>query len=495
MHAVVESAVLQGVDALGCRVEARVSGTGRDVTRIVGLPDTAVRESIERVEGALAAAGLPAPGGRTTINLAPADLRKEGPSFDLPIALALLGAQGVLNGEARSRLASSLVAGELTLEGTIRPVRGAVSLADLARRTRCTSCILPAEVAPAAALVPGVSVHGANSLLEVLAHLSGARPLPRARPVVGETQGDAYPDLIEVRGQALAVGALRVAAAGWHNLIMCGPPGTGKSTLARCLPGILPPPSPEAMLELTRIASAAGEVGAESGCVACRPFRAPHHTASGPALVGGGSVPKPGELTLAHLGVLFLDELPEFPRNVLDTLRQPLERDEVIIARAGASVRLPGRVLLVAAMNPPEGARGRRSLKTVLSGPLIDRIDLQIDVPPVSVEALVSPQPAGALDSATVREQVADAWRRQAARQGRVPNGRLTGKQLDQLGALEPAAISLLRDAVSRLGLSARAWDRLRRVARTIADLDQSDAVQRSHIAEAVQYRMLDMSG
>ncbi|MDP7028709.1 MAG: YifB family Mg chelatase-like AAA ATPase [Phycisphaerales bacterium] len=481
--------ILEGVDAAPCRVEAAVINGRTPRTTVVGLPDAAVREAVDRVQAAMEVSGLKYPEGRVTINLSPASHRKEGPSYDLPIAIALMLAGGMLDRAARSRAADCLFAGELRLDGGLAAITGGVAMADLAARSKVGTVILPFESAGVAALVGGVRVLSATSLLDVVQHLAGGQPLPPAEPM-RLLRGSADVDLADVRGQALPRRALAVAAAGWHNLLMVGPPGTGKTTLARCLPGILPPPSPLETLEMARVASVVGAVPSRS-----RPFRSPHHTASAAAIVGGGARPRPGEITLAHHGVLFLDELPEFARPALEALREPLERDEVRIARAGGRVCFPARVLLVAAMNPTRSGHGRPGSDGSLhrlSGPLLDRIDLHVEVPSVPIRML-SGEGHGQ-SSEVVRKRILTARRMQRNRQGGVLNGRLSSRQLDAWAVMRPGAEAVLQRSVEDLGLSARAWDRLRRVARTLADLDELDVIEEAHVAEAVQFRWLDRS-
>ncbi|MCP4758327.1 MAG: YifB family Mg chelatase-like AAA ATPase [Planctomycetes bacterium] len=487
MRSSVQTFILDGVEAIPCRVEVAILDEKTPRTTVVGLPDAAVREAVDRVQAAMEAGGFGYPPGRITINLSPATHRKEGPLYDLPIAVAVLLASGELGVDARARVRDCVIAGELRLDGTLQAIPGAVAMADLAARSGIGNVLLPSASADAAALVDRIRSRPAHCLGDIIRFLSGQKDLPVAKPPIMEP-GNAQVDMADLRGQMLPRRALTVAAAGWHNLLMVGPPGSGKTTLARCLPGILPRPETGETLEMARIASVAG-----TAMVTRRPFRSPHHTASSAAIVGGGSKPRPGEITLAHHGVLFLDEFPEFSRSALEALREPLERDEVVIARASGRVKFPARVLLVAAMNPTRRGSGRvgsdGSLQR-LSGPLLDRIDLQVEVPPVPVAELDGVRTAAASEDVAV--VVAAAWRFQRLRQGSTPNGRLGPKQLDEFAAMSDGARGLLRRAVEELDLSARAWDRLRRVSRTLADLEQVDVIEERHIAEAIQYRWLD---
>jgi magnesium chelatase family protein len=493
--AVVYSRALAGMDAPPVTVEVHLANGLPNFT-IVGLPEAEVREARDRVRAALQNARFEFPARRVTVNLAPADLPKESGRFDLPIALGILVASGLL---PAAPLARCEFAGELALTGELRPVRGALAMALSAARDR-RAFVLPEPNALEAALAEDAVVYPARSLLEVCAHLTGRAPLVRCseRPRVN---GRRYPDLRDVKGQLYAKRALEIAAAGGHSLIMVGPPGTGKSMLAERLPGILPPMTREEALASAAMQSL-GSTGFDNANWGMRPFRAPHHTASAVALVGGGSQPRPGEISMAQHGVLFLDELPEFDRSVLEVLREPLESGRVSVARAARQAEFPAEFQLVAAMNPcPCGYLGHPSgrcrctpdqvarYRRRISGPLLDRIDLQIEVPDVPQEDLS--RGARGESSDAIRERVAAARIRQLERQGR-PNAVLSTVEVERFCTPDAQGARMLEQAVSRLGFSARAYHRVLKVARTCADLAWARALAAAHVAEAIQYRRFD---
>ena len=506
MLATICSAALVGIDAVPVQVEVNTNEVGEAGMVLVGLLDTAVKESSQRVYSALGNSGFRAPHTRTTINLAPGDLRKEGPLYDLPIALGLLASTNRLKCE---HLEDYLIAGELSLSGATRPIKGALAMAMLARQMKKRAVLLPAVNAREAALVEGITVYAVSSLDQAMRFLNGELTLTPVRvahldrTVAAE---DAPPDFADVKGQHAVRRAVEVAVAGGHNVIMIGPPGSGKSMIAKRLPGIMPAASLEEYLDVLRIHSAAGQTIQGDLHLLERPARAPHHTISDVGLLGGGTIPGPGEISLAHQGVLFLDELPEFKRSALEVLRQPLEDGHVTISRSAGKITLPCNFMLVAAMNPcPCGYLGDakhecrctppqiQRYRNRISGPLLDRIDIHIEAPALSITELRNSR-AGE-SSADIRARVESARTRQRTRfaGSRVTaNARMSTTQLKKYCPLDATLGDLLQQAMEQLSLSARAYDRILKVARTIADLAGADAIASPHLLEAIQYRSLD---
>lgn len=501
----VSSAIL-GIDAYLVDVEVDIS-SGLPAFATVGLPDNAVKESKDRVKSAIKNMGYSFPSTRITVNLAPADIKKEGSSFDLPIAVGILAAGSTV--QDGDRLNKYILLGELSLDGRIKPVRGALPIAAACRESRVAGIILPRENAPEAALVDGIAVIGVETLSQVVEFLNGSLQLQPATINIDEVFSslrDFSIDFSDVKGQEHAKRALEIAAAGGHNLLMVGPPGAGKTMLAKRVPTILPRMTFAEAIETTKIHSVAGVLGPESPLVVNRPFRSPHHTISDAGLIGGGTIPRPGEVSLSHNGVLFLDELPEFKKNALEVMRQPLEDGRVTISRALTSITYPSRFMLVAAMNPcPCGYFSDPKHECIcsplqiqrymakISGPLLDRIDIHIEVPPLSYAELALKQPSE--PSAAIQERVNRARVIQHKRFSRAKiysNAQMTSRHIRTFCQVDQTSHRLLEQAIDKLGLSARAYTRILKVARTIADLEGAEQIGPGHISEAIQYRSLD---